>query len=135
MKIDRLAVFNKYEGKCAYSGKDLDFKTFEIDHINPKYKIGEYDNSFDNLLPTFKEINFYKNARDLEEFRKFMYGFHLRYAKLPKKTKVERTKNRILFMNKIAKHFDSKRQYVGIISCYMMFIIVAIFFNYLYTFL
>lgn len=59
----------------------------------------------ENLLPALRIVNHYKRAQDLEYFREYMTDFHKRLAKLPKKTTVERTKNRMIYMNKVADVF------------------------------
>jgi len=108
----------KYGGFCAYSGLPLDDK-WQVDHVLPKYlnewlkkgfeKPGyialENVNCIDNLLPALRIVNHYKRSLDLEGFRNYMLTFHIRLAKLPKKTEVENTKKRIAYMNEVAKLF------------------------------
>jgi hypothetical protein len=115
----REKIFNKFNGLCAYSGKPLDCD-WQVDHVTPKcsviwgqpkeirLKLGvNYNlNDFDNLLPTIKIINHYKRSFDLEGFRTYMLGFHLRLAKLPKNTNVLKTKKRKEYMFKIAELFE-----------------------------
>jgi len=50
-------------------------------------------------------VNHYKRAFDLEGFRGYLLTFHLRLAKLPKTTNREKTKERIIYMNRIADLF------------------------------
>ncbi len=59
----------------------------------------------DNLVPANKIINHYKRSLSLEDFRDYMKTFHLRLAKLPKTTSVEKIKRRIQYMNNIAESF------------------------------
>lgn len=106
----REEVYNKFNGRCAYTGKELDEK-WQVDHITPKVKYiwkGNVENMNDinNLFPTISIVNHYKRGEDLEMFRRYMSKFHLRLAKLPKKTSLERTKRRIEYMNTIAQLFD-----------------------------
>ena len=99
----------KYNNLCAYTGKPLG-DDWQVDHVIPQYKFKENiiqgnKDDIDNLLPTIKIINHYKRAQDLELFRKYMMNFHIRLSKLPKTTKVEETKKRIEYMNKVAELF------------------------------
>lgn len=115
-------VYNKFNGLCAYSGKPLTHD-WQVDHMKSKIKhefnsrincsdINELNarmksvNHIDNLMPALRMVNHYKRGYDLEAFRTFMSTFHLRLSKLPKKTKIESTKKRISYMNKIAEIFD-----------------------------
>lgn len=95
-------IKNKFGGLCAYTGKPLG-EDWQIDHIKPKAQGGS--NDLDNLLPALKIVNHYKRCFDLETFRNYMVNFHIRLSKLPKTTRVEKTKNRIIYMNNIASAF------------------------------
>jgi 5-methylcytosine-specific restriction endonuclease McrA len=82
----RLAIYNKFGGKCAYCGSDLNGK-FQIDHVIPqalfwnhvRYKkrvpsflthLNESDvNHQDNLVPSCQSCNNYKSTMDIETFR------------------------------------------------------------------
>lgn len=107
----REKVYEKYDGFCAYTGKQLDEK-WQVDHAHPKCLkiqvcqfIKEHD-EFENLLPSIKIINHYKRGLDIEGFRAYMSTFHIRLAKLPKITSLEKTKKRIEYMRKVAEHFN-----------------------------
>jgi len=97
MKIDRQAVFNKTEGKCAYCGCELK-KGWHVDHIEPIRRIyktipagyvfkgtpsekweeqrtiligcenPEMD-CIDNCLPACPSCNINKHSESLENFR------------------------------------------------------------------
>lgn len=105
----RQEVYDKYGGRCAYTGCFLE-DDWQVDHMVSKHlwiyykNEGSFDN-IENLLPALRIVNHYKRAQDLEYFREYMTDFHKRLAKLPKKTTVERTKNRIIYMNKVADVF------------------------------
>lgn len=84
MKIDRLKIYNKCGGHCAYCGKNIEFKQMQIDHVIPKarqYRIMDKDlNDEDNLLPTCRSCNHYKRDYDLEQFRHSIMTLHERAA-------------------------------------------------------
>jgi len=83
-KIDwmtkREKVYNKFNGKCAYCGCDLQ-KGWHIDHIEPMisdlrggYAKPENDN-FSNLNPSCASCNVQKNSHTLEQFRRNIKQF------------------------------------------------------------
>ena len=81
-KKERMAVYEKCDGHCAYCGCELELKDMQIDHIVPvglsSYGDKESQrliaegkmNGIDNLLPACRQCNFYKGMGDLEEFRR-----------------------------------------------------------------
>lgn len=113
-KTDRQKVFDKYGGRCAYTGKELP-ADWQVDHIVPRRSVhwlllSTRDKYFDvnspgNLVPTFKILNHYKRAKDLKEWREYLIGLHIRIAKLPKKTRVERRQKYKDYMLEVANHF------------------------------
>lgn len=66
-KDERLAVFNKTNGKCAYCGCELTIKNMQVDHVESLALGGE--NSIENYLPSCRSCNFYKDTMPLEVFR------------------------------------------------------------------
>lgn len=66
----REQVYNKYNGHCAYCGKELEYKDMQVDHIIPSVRGGEDD--FDNYMPTCRRCNHYKRANSLEGWRKMI---------------------------------------------------------------
>ena len=72
MKIDRQAVYAKYDGHCAYCGKEITIKEMEVDHLRPKRNGGTDD--MDNLMPSCHTCNHYKRANSLENFRDWLLG-------------------------------------------------------------
>lgn len=109
-KKTREQVRLKYNGLCAYTGKPLG-DDWQVDHMTSVYKhiykgIESDVNNIKNLMPALRIVNHYKRSLDLEGFRDYMSDFHKRLGKLPKKTSVERTANRIIYMNKVADAFD-----------------------------
>lgn len=69
------------------------------------YKPHKDCDKIENLIPALKIVNHYKRQLDLEGFRRYMSGFHLRLKKLPKKAVAIKTKQRIEYMNTIADLF------------------------------
>lgn len=67
MIINRVEIHEKYNGHCAYCGKEITIKEMQIDHIQPKEHGGTED--FDNLNPSCRACNFYKSSSTLEVFR------------------------------------------------------------------
>lgn len=75
-KKTRIEVYNKYDGHCAYCGKKVDYKDFQLDHLIPRqrerfktYTEAEIE-CFENYMPSCRRCNHYKRAHSLEVFRK-----------------------------------------------------------------
>lgn len=72
----REIVYNKYNGHCAYCGKEITYKDMQVDHfipLNGWEKSYDVDlNSIDNLMPACRRCNHYKRAHSLEVFRKYI---------------------------------------------------------------
>lgn len=66
-KINRNVVYEKFNGRCAYCGKQIDIKDMQVDHFKAKRQGGTDD--FDNLMPSCRRCNHYKRAESLENFR------------------------------------------------------------------
>lgn len=70
----RQQVYDKYDGHCAYCGCALKMSEMQVEHVQSKFlsKIHsqEVDNSLDNLMPSCRQCNFYKNVSGLEGFRR-----------------------------------------------------------------
>lgn len=74
----REAVYNKYNGHCAYCGKELATKGWQLDHLIPyqrerwkKYSEEEIE-CFENYMPACRRCNHYKRAHSLEVFRRYI---------------------------------------------------------------
>jgi len=114
----RNAIYDKYGGRCGYTGKPLD-DTWQVDHKTPKchpvwfqpeetkQRMGfNYScNDAENLIPTLAIVNHYKRELDVEGFRRYLSKLHIRLSKLPKKTKVPRTEKRKQYMAKVSEAF------------------------------
>jgi Restriction endonuclease len=78
MKPNRLKVYNKYGGKCAYCGTDIQFKDMQVDHVIPQWRGGSHSRAIpvdeihceDNYMPSCRSCNNYKSGNPLEVFRK-----------------------------------------------------------------
>jgi 5-methylcytosine-specific restriction endonuclease McrA len=85
MKTDRQIIFDKFGGKCAYCGCELQ-KGWHVDHIQPivrDFKYSKYKSRFehtgscrnpenenlDNYNPSCASCNIQKNSFTLEQFR------------------------------------------------------------------
>lgn len=72
MRIDRIAVFDKYGGRCAYCTTPLTLgpkgdAAFQVDHLHPRYLGGADD--LDNLVPACRICNHYKKTFSVDQFR------------------------------------------------------------------
>ena len=81
----RQTVYAKYNGHCAYCGKEMNYKDMQVDHIKSVYRAeinGETaDNTLDNYMPSCRACNFYKSTSTIEEFRKKVSTLHDRLEK------------------------------------------------------
>ena len=74
----REAVYYKYDGHCAYCGKELTYKEFQVDHLIPvpRDRFGKYTEEqlerFENYMPACRVCNHYKRAHSLETFRRYI---------------------------------------------------------------
>lgn len=109
MTINREEVFNKYSGKCAYSGTLL-ADDWQVDHLIPADENGIKNDDISNLLPAQKIINHYKRSLSLEDFRTwYMAGLHERLGKLPKNPKAIKSIKRKKYLLKVASYFSNTK--------------------------
>ena len=72
-KEERLKVYSKYNGHCAYCGKELEYKDMQVDHLIPLEGWSEHGtDDFENLMPSCRRCNHYKRANSLEGWRKMI---------------------------------------------------------------
>lgn len=64
----RELVYQKYDGHCAYCGRELAMKDMQVDHIVSRYNNGTDD--LDNLNPACRMCNFRKGVYTIEQFRR-----------------------------------------------------------------
>jgi 5-methylcytosine-specific restriction endonuclease McrA len=90
-KSKKEIVYNKYNGRCAYCGIEINYNNFNIDHINPirrdikgKDRLnGIYgNNNIHNLNPSCVSCNCSKWSYSLEEWRNIISN---KYNKLIEK--------------------------------------------------
>lgn len=65
VKLTKKNIFMRDKYTCQYTGKRVDPKNADIDHIIPKSKGGK--NTWDNLVVSSKDINRKKGSRTPEE--------------------------------------------------------------------
>lgn len=74
----REAVYQKYDGHCAYCGKEIGYKDMQVDHLIPvqRERFGKHTEEqiecFENYTPSCRRCNSYKRAHSLEVFRKYI---------------------------------------------------------------
>lgn len=71
----REAVYEKYNGRCAYCGRRIDIKDMQVDHFRPLRAWNEDEggsNDLSNLMPACRTCNHYKRAHDLDTFRRYI---------------------------------------------------------------
>jgi len=71
--INRKALYDKFEGHCAYCGRKIDFREMQVDHYWPKclsHHEPKLDkNRFDNLMPACAKCNNHKHGMRPEVWR------------------------------------------------------------------
>jgi hypothetical protein len=86
-KKTRLEVWAKYDFKCAYCGRDIEYKGMQINLLNPAFHVDFNVNnkrdflkirSMENLMPSCISCNFFKRKDGLEKFRERMTNVHKR---------------------------------------------------------
>lgn len=72
-KAEREKVYLKYNGHCAYCGKNIAYNDMQVDHLVPVNGWNEKGtNDFDNLMPACRRCNHYKRANSLEGWRRMI---------------------------------------------------------------
>jgi len=78
----RKMVYAKYNGHCAYCGREITFKEMQVDHIFPRCSNVANVESLSNKNPSCRRCNHYKRAETLENFRRQMKTLHERVEKI-----------------------------------------------------
>jgi len=111
-KKDRELIKQKFGGKCAYSGTELE-PDWQVEHIMPVVRnwwtntaMFEDAHNLANMVPVQKLINHYKGSIPLEDFRTWLLGgLHTRLKKLPKNPRTEKGAKKKAYILKIASYF------------------------------
>lgn len=61
----RRAIYERDKGRCIYTGKQVPYGQFDLEHIMPKSRGGK--DTFENLAVACKEVNNFKGDRTPEE--------------------------------------------------------------------
>lgn len=81
-KKQREALYQKYNGRCAYCGAEIKIEEMQADHIFSIYhaesgRVAGYNvptdeqlNSIDNFRPSCRACNYYKSTYDIDSFRR-----------------------------------------------------------------
>jgi hypothetical protein len=95
-KAERIKVYNKYGGHCAYCGNAIDIKDMQVDHIvakraHPLYTRNITIDGINNFNPACRRCNHYKRANTIEVFRNMLNTLHKRV--------------RDIYINKVAEDY------------------------------
>lgn len=74
-KKTRQAVYEKFQGRCAYCGREIAYKDMQVDHFRPQRAWNKEESGTDeinNLMPSCRMCNHYKRAHSLETFRRYI---------------------------------------------------------------
>ena len=85
----RERVWNKFDQHCSYCGNHIEYKDMQVDHLisqNREHSTSnpipiEVISSFENLMPSCRRCNHYKNTYSLEQFRTVMMTIQERIVK------------------------------------------------------
>ena len=67
MKAERLLVYDKFNGKCAYCGCKLNYNEMTVDHVEP-LRNGGIDEVI-NMYPSCRSCNHYKSTYTTDKFK------------------------------------------------------------------
>ena len=99
-KKTRQLVYNKYNGRCAYCGKQITMKQLRVDHFIPfrrkNSKNEDEIESIDNYIPACHSCNYYKRARSPQSMKRDI-------KKLPQRLQT-------LFIYRLAKRYGLIQQ-------------------------
>ena len=72
-KSERMKIYSKTDGRCAYCGCELRYEDMQVDHIVPLNGWSQKgSDTLDNMLPACRSCNHYKSRSTLEGFRKMV---------------------------------------------------------------
>ena len=70
-KAERLAVYEKTNGHCAYCGAEIEMRQMQVDHVI-SIEFPDSSNDLINLLPACRSCNNYKSTFSIEKFREMI---------------------------------------------------------------
>lgn len=81
----RERIYNRYGGCCAYCGAPIPISEMQVDHLVPRwhnltdeqcrrYGIQRGSDDEDNLMPSCRACNYYKQTYSLKDFRTRLQG-------------------------------------------------------------
>lgn len=126
-KEERIKVHQKFGGKCAYCGCDIELKGMHVDHKEPIRRRYKWDKEkrkmmpdgcdnpeadcLENYMPACASCNIQKHSMDLEGFRKAigqfinsLNSYHNQYKFAKRYGLVEETAKPVVF------HFETIQQ-------------------------
>lgn len=79
-KKQRLDIYNKLNGHCAYCGKEIEYKDMQVDHQIPQRRAKKGRNKVsleviedpNNLFASCRRCNLHKRAVNLETYRRYV---------------------------------------------------------------
>ena len=71
-KQERMQIYDKYRGHCAYCGNKIKYTEMQVDHIKPLFNGGL--DQLENMNPSCRLCNHYKRSASLEFFRNVLLG-------------------------------------------------------------
>lgn len=79
----RLSVWRKYNKRCAYCGKEIEYKDMQVDHYIPQRLFDDGSvkgdkNNICNLMPSCRRCNHYKRDYLPDNFRENLKNLHER---------------------------------------------------------
>lgn len=69
-KSERLEIYNKTDGHCAYCGCEIPLKGFHADHVKCYAWNGVEADTIENMLPSCGSCNNYKHTMTVEDLRR-----------------------------------------------------------------
>ena len=73
----RRLIYEKFNGHCAYCGREIAYKDMQVDHIKPLGAYSEANrgtDTIDNMYPACRLCNHYKRSSTVEAFRDMIHN-------------------------------------------------------------
>lgn len=115
-KAIRQQVYDKFNGHCAYCGREIDLKEMQVDHVI-SYMGNKGVDSVDNYFPACRLCNQAKNDDTIEEFRDYIekdapriHWKKNRHYNLAIADKIVRAYNLKQTNNKVVFYFERQKE-------------------------